>query len=224
MNLSDKTILLTGATGGIGSILSTKLSSLGANVITVGRDPAKSANYHVDLSDREQRQEFINSFLADHKTLDILIHAAGIGIYKPLADITPADWYSSYELNVATPFFLAQQIKPQLNIMLGSCSALQHKPNRSPYNSTKAALRSLTLCLQTELPTSFTHITLDSTLTAFGSLSLAEKKTLQNSGKIYLDPDWVAERIINIIQLDQKDPEYVLSPDCYPSCGTWHKP
>lgn len=224
MNLSNKTILLTGATGGIGSILASQLSALGANVITVGRNPDKPATYHADLSDRIKRQEFINTLLTTHSTIDVLIHAAGIGIYKPFSEITPADWYSSYELNVATPFFLAQQLKPQLNIMLGSCSALQHKPNRSLYNSTKAALRSLTLCLQTEQSSAFTHITLDSTLTAFGSLTLAEKKALQKSGKIYLDPDWVVKQIINIIKQDVLDPEYVLSPDCYPSCGTWLKP
>jgi len=224
MNLSDQTIVLTGATGGIGSALSQKLADQGATVITIGHDPARPATYHTDLTSPLARQALVKKLLHDHPHLDILIHAAGIGIYKPFINITSSDWYQSYELNVATPFFLAQQLQPQLNLVLGSCSALQYKPNRALYNSTKAALRSLTLCLQTELPSAFVHITLDSTLTSFGSLTLAEKKSLQATGKIYLNPTWVSEQIINILKLDQKDPEYVLSPDCYSGCGTWQKP
>lgn len=233
MNLSDKTILLTGATGGIGSILSTKLSSLGANVITVGRDPAKSANYHVDLSDREQRQEFINSFLADHKTLDILIHAAGIGIYKPLADITPADYDLSFSLNVETPLFLTQAFSPLLSqspdslvLTIGSGAGTIPMRGRSLYCATKFALRGTMLSLTEEFANSLPHfclITLGSTLTSFGPLTL-EQKTQENlNGKAYFTPDWVANKLIEIMQNDKRDPEITLFPGDY-GFGTWHKP
>ncbi|HBD02645.1 MAG: short-chain dehydrogenase/reductase SDR [Microgenomates group bacterium GW2011_GWC1_46_16] len=224
MNLANKTILLTGATGGIGSLLTSKLTAAKANLITLGRDPNKPASYHTDLANPTSRQELIKQILSDYPSLDIIIHAAGIGIYKSLVDLTSEDWYQSYELNVFAPLFLAQQLHPQLNLVLGSCSAFQHTPERSLYNSTKAALRALTLCLAQEQPGHFVHLALDSTLTAFGPLTLAQKQAKQKDGKIYLDPSWVSDQIISILQNDSRDTEYVLSPDCYPECGTWHKP
>ncbi len=224
MNLKDKTILITGATGGIGSVLSQKLTDLGANVLTVGRDPKKLATYHADLSDRTSRQELITQVLANHPQLDVLINCAGIGIYQPLATINPTQWYDSYELNVHTPLFLLQALKPTLTVNIGSCSALQHVAQRSLYNSTKAALRSLSLCLSQELPGQVTHITLDSTLTPFGPLSLAEKEIKQQDGKAYLSPSWVADQILIIITSDHLAPEYCLSPECYDKCGVWLKP
>ena len=87
MNLKDKTIVITGATGGIGTVLSQKLKDLGASVITVGRDQSKEATYHADLTDPISRQELVNQIIQDHSKIDILIHSAGIGIYKPLSEI-----------------------------------------------------------------------------------------------------------------------------------------
>ena len=37
--------------------------------------------------------------------LQILIHSAGIGIYKPLSEITQSDWNLSFSLNVEAPFY-----------------------------------------------------------------------------------------------------------------------
>lgn len=224
MNTKAKTILITGATGGIGSVLSQKLKDQGANVITIGRDPNKPANYHADLSDPISRQELVNQIIQDHKQIDVLINCAGIGIYKEASQLTMQDWYKTYELNVHTPFFLTQSLTPHLTVNIGSCSAMQHHPTRTLYNSSKAALRIASLCLADEKPGSCIHITLDSTLTAFGSLDIQAKKAKQQAGKFYLDPDWVTTEICNILQSDNLDPEYTLSPDCYENCGVWHKP
>lgn len=224
MNLKDKTILITGATGGIGSILSQKIKDLGANLITIGHDPNKPATYHTDLSDRKSREDLIASINEAHPQIDILINCAGIGIYKPSHELTNQDWYTTYELNVHTPFFLSQSLKPTLTVNIGSCSALQHHPERSLYNSSKAALRIASLCLADEHPGSYVHITLDSTLTSFGTLTIEEKIAKQQAGKFYLDPDWVTTEICNILQFDKLDPEYTLSPDCYENCGVWQKP
>lgn len=233
MNLKDKTILITGATGGIGSVLSQKLKDLGSNIITIGRDPNKPATYHADLSDKENRAELIRQILKDYEKIDILINNAGIGYYDLLTEIDESEWYQSYELNVHTPILLTKGLYPLLQkssqsliMNIGSVAGYTAKSGRTTYNSTKFALRGATLCLaleHTNKNPSFTYIALDSTLTPFGPWSLEQKMAKASNGKIYLASDWVASELINIMQADSWKEEYTLSETDY-GFGEWHKP
>lgn len=233
MNLKDKTILITGATGGIGSVLSQKLKDLGAKVITIGRDPNKEATYHTDLTDPISRQELVNQIIHDHDQIDILIHSAGVGIYKPLPDITQSDWDLSFSLNVEAPFFLIQALSPILEkstdslvLTIGSGAGTIPMRGRSLYCATKFALRGLMLSLAEEAhgthPT-YCLITLGSTLTPFGPLSLEKKIEESLSGKAYFTPEWVANKLVEIIQNDNREDEITLFPGDY-GFGEWQKP
>lgn len=233
MNLPSKNVVLTGATGGIGQVLAAKLFAQGASLILLGRDQDKLTEFKIkynaktiqcDLTSRPSREYAIHTILTSVGKPDLLINCAGIGIYKKIGELTEKDWYSSYELNVHTPFFLTRNLQPELTVSLGSCSAFQHVKERTLYNSTKAALRSLTLTLNKEMPGKLIHITLDSTLTPFGPLTLEEKTKKKEHGKTYLDPLWVANKIIEIVSLDHYESEYTLSPECYGNCGPWIKP
>lgn len=233
MNLHNKTIVLTGATGGIGRELAADLAAEWANLILIGKSLPKLwslsrtlLGHHkiisVDLSTPHGRKKLVSKLRRTQ--VDLLINCAGIGIYKKAPDITDRDWYNSYELNVHTPFFLTRDLHPPLTVNLGSCSAVQYHPERTLYNSTKAALRTLSLCLDEENKGSIIHVTLDSTLTSFGPLSLADKKELQLHGHDYLSPEWVAKKIVSIIKAKTHEREYVFSSRCFENCGIWTKP
>lgn len=233
MNLQDKLVVVTGATGGIGRPLAAKLSGKGVTLILIASHAYKlnqlshslgATAYPCDLTDRQARQGLIRTLQTKYPSLDVLINCAGIGVYRPYPKLSQTDWYASYELNLHTPFFLTQALSPALTLNLGSCSALQHKKARALYNSTKAALRSASLCMAKDTPGKVVHLTLDSTLTPFGPLTLADKKSQDGETKNYLSPDWVTDQIISILDDDQRKTEYVLSPDCYQDCGVWTKP
>lgn len=70
--------------------------------------------------------------------------------------------------------------------------------------------------------THFCLITLGSTLTSFGPMSLEEKKKEMDSGKAYFTPDWVAKKLIEIIKNDDREGEYTLYPGDY-GLETWEK-
>lgn len=223
-------------------MLASKLARNGAHLILLGRDHARlntlarqlSATAHAcDLTDKTSRQESINKISSDHKKIDILIHAAGIGIYKPLPDITQADWDTTFRLNVEAPFFLTQALTPLLEksddslvLTIGSGAGVIPMRGRSLYCASKFALRGVMLSLADEEGATLPHyclITLGSTLTPFGPLSLEKKVEESLNGKAYFTPEWVADKLLEIIQNDSRETEITLYPGDY-GFGTWTKP
>lgn len=230
MNLKDKTIVITGATGGIGSVLSQKLKDLGARVITVGRDQSKEATYHTDLTDRSSRQQLIDTLLTNHANIDIVIHAAGIAIDKPFPDISQDDWHQSYMINVESPYFITQGLLPALKnskvIVIGSKMGVLPTAGRSAYCAHKFALRGLTLTLAEEFrdtTITFQHITLGPVMTNFGGRTIMDRQHEAEQGKAFFTPVWVANKLIEIMQDDNREDEITLFPGDY-GFGEWHKP
>ena len=91
-NLSNKTILITGANSGIGKAASIQLAKLGAHVVMMCRNPerggqalqdVKAASHSdnvelilVDMSSQRSVRNAVNEFLSKHSRLDVLIHNA----------------------------------------------------------------------------------------------------------------------------------------------------
>jgi short-subunit dehydrogenase len=242
MELKNKNIIVSGATGGIGIELVKLLDKAGANLTLVSKsedkliDLAKSlkggnVNYFVcDLSDQNSIQKLSEKLIDKYKTIDILINAAGIGIYKPIEEISMVEWNQSMTINVTSQFLLIKGLLKKLNntegsliMNIGSGAGVIPMAGRSAYCTSKFAVRGLTLSLAEEFKgtkTNFCLITLGSTLTAFGPLSLEEKKKQMKSGKAYFTPDWVAKKLIEIIKDDKREIEYTIYPGDY-GLGWW---
>ena len=76
----------------------------------------------------------------------------------------------------------------------------------------------MTLSLALEFERTNTHfclMTMGSILTEFGPMTLDEKKQEMESGKAYFTPEWVAEKITDIIQDENRKTEYELYPSNY---------
>lgn len=111
LQLTDKTALVTGATGGIGLEIARRLSIEGANVIIAGRNKdrvelalesirrsggGKVRGITADLATAEG----IETLLEAVQKLDILINNLGIYEAKNFADISDEDWLRIFEVNV----------------------------------------------------------------------------------------------------------------------------
>ncbi|TKX45601.1 SDR family NAD(P)-dependent oxidoreductase [Halorubrum sp. SD690R] len=91
-DLSDRTILLTGGTGGFGRVAAVNLANRGATVVAVGRDESKGATLTEQSEDFAGRIEFYQADLASQSTvrslatnvkreydrIDVLAHNAGL--------------------------------------------------------------------------------------------------------------------------------------------------
>ena len=237
MDLKGKIVVITGATGGIGSCMTKEFDKEGANLILISRDLLK-LKYLLKKLKGKGHKIFACDFNEDVKTckiienisdsfdkIDILINCAGTGVYKNLEDVELADWESSINVNVSAPFMLIRGLieilkkaEKALVFNIGSGMGKIPTAGRSVYCASKFALRGLSMSLSEEFRNtnvSFIHIDLGSTLTGFGPVPLEEKIDQNLRGKAYFTPDWVAKKIIEIIKNDDIKDEITLYPSEY---------
>lgn len=175
MQVAGKTILLTGASGGIGSQIARRLARAGARLILVGRQEAALQSLSAELETtplghmtlnadiasaegREQVCQFCKNLLHG---LDILINAAGVSSFDLLTDESPEKVEAIFQINVIAPILLTQALLPGLVskqeaaiVNIGSVFGFIGYPGFSLYGSSKFALRGFSEALQRELASS----------------------------------------------------------------------
>lgn len=239
-----KTIVITGASGGIGEALTEKLAvDENVQLVLICKTSNESEHlknqfgdnhrcYVADFSATDQIYTLTDQLKSDLTRIDALVHTAGIGVYKPFKEITLENWEASLDINVTAVFKLTQDllellknIPDSLVLTIGSGAGIIPMNGRSAYCASKFALRGLILSLAEEFEhqPQFSLITLGSTLTEFGPLSLDDKKLLQEGGKAYFTAEWVADKLVSVINSDNREVEYTWFPSEYGK-GDWQKP
>ena len=128
---------------------------------------------------------------------------------------------SLFIIGNTSPYFLTQSLLPGLSkseislvVNIGSGMGVMPAAGRSVYSSMKFALRGQTLSLAKEFERSkpnFVLMTLGSVLTAFGPMSLDEKKKeMETGGKGYLTPEYVAKKTVEVINDKDREVEYTV--------------
>ena len=161
--VKDQTILLTGATDGIGKLTALKLAKQEARLILHGRNPGKldnvikeissdSGNENIvkiiaDFASLEEVRQMADKIISDYSKLDVLINNAGAGFSDPRYG---NDGYElRLEVNYLAPFLLTQKLLPILknaapSRIVNVSSAGQYKINfddimlEKNFNSTTA--------------------------------------------------------------------------------------
>lgn len=126
--LKGKNVLLTGATGGIGSKTAKLLLSSGANVFITGRNAEKletigkelninaDKRFAADISNADEVALLKDRFFTVFETIDVLVNAAGIGIIKPMDTLTEEEFMQTIHFNLYAPFLLLKQFLPAMKI------------------------------------------------------------------------------------------------------------
>ena len=118
MNLKNKKILITGATGGIGNSLVDKFTSLGSIVAATGTNEEKlnnlkkkHPNIYIEkfkLDDHGKIENFIESINKNLDGLDILVNNAGITLDNLSIRLTEENWKKVLDINLTASFLLCK--------------------------------------------------------------------------------------------------------------------
>ncbi|VVJ23507.1 Rhamnolipids biosynthesis 3-oxoacyl-[acyl-carrier-protein] reductase RhlG (EC [Amycolatopsis camponoti] len=217
-DLSGKYALVTGGTKGIGMMIARGLLQAGARVVISSRNADTCAEAQqllsefgdvraipADLSRHDECQRLADLVEAESERLDILVNNAGAMWREPLETFPDEAWDTVLDLNLKSPFWLAQALLPALRragtaddpariVNIGSIAAIHvaASPNYS-YASSKAGLHQLTRVLARELgpqhvtvnavaPGPFPSQMMASTLDAIGD-TIAAKAPLRRLGR-----------------------------------------
>ena len=174
MNLKNKKVLITGATGGIGNSLVKKFYDEKSEIIASGTNEEKLQNlkkeiesstpdikiyyFAADISENGEIDKLIQEVREKISSIDILVNCAGIFPVKELADYTIDDFDRCFSINVRVPFILCKEFAQDMVkskwgriVNIASSSAYKGFRNTSIYCASKHALLGLSRSIHSEL-------------------------------------------------------------------------
>src|SRR5437879_4866647 len=168
----QKSVLITGATDGLGRALALLLAERGYQVFAAGRSPEKLAQLDALARDKKLPLESITlDVCSDHSVeravsdvlgrvgeLDVLVNNAGVNYTAAVEDLSMQDWRAQFETNFFGVLRVTRAVLPQMRerrsgriLMMSSISGLVTAPTQGAYSSSKHALEALSNALRMEL-------------------------------------------------------------------------
>ncbi|WP_339672922.1 SDR family oxidoreductase [Dasania marina] len=167
MDVNNKTVLLVGATGGIGAAIAKQLDQRNAHVLLVGRSEqalhalgASLQHQHsliqADINSVEGRQQIVEQ--CQRQAIDIYINAAGVMDFQLFSQQDSDRLQQMINTNLLSPMLLCQLLLPLLTqkssaaiVNIGSTFGSIGHPGFAVYCASKFGLRGFTEALQREL-------------------------------------------------------------------------
>ncbi len=161
-SVSGRVACVTGASSGLGRALAAALAEAGARVVGIARRAdaleawragtgGETAAIAADLSDPGEMAGVAARAAELFGAPDILINAAGINTRQPADEVTAEGWKTSLDLNLSTPFFLAQAMVPAMKekgwgriVNFASLQTQRAFPGGIAYGASKGGVGQLT--------------------------------------------------------------------------------
>lgn len=217
-NLDGASVIVMGASGGIGRRIATQLSEHGASLTLAARELAKLKAIGIDatlvaadLRDAEAGKAVVAAALAAYGRLDGLVNAAGVVAFGPLADTDDEVIEDLFLTNVLGPLWLMRAALPALTESRGFVAnisgvvAEQPLAGMAAYAASKAALTAADRALARELRAA--GITVTDARPPHTETGLADRPLTGVAPKLRegLQPDAVARRIVAAIIAGERE-------------------
>ena len=168
--MTDKVIVIAGASAGIGAALADTLARKGAKIVLVARRKgplsdlvsrcgANSVGLVADMTKREDVKRVVDETIARHGRIDVWINNVGRGISRAPTELTDGDLDLMMLINVKSSLYGMQEVLPHFKSrgtgqIINISSMLGRMPYalaRSAYSASKAFLNSLTANFRSEV-------------------------------------------------------------------------
>ena len=157
MNLKNKKVIITGATGGIGNSLVKKFCESGSNVLATGTRDEKLSDLKkkfnevhavkFDLSNHKNIEKFIEDASTTLGGLDILVNNAGINLDNISIRLTEENWKKVIDINLTSTFLMCKfaikkMLKNKNGKIINITSIVGHTGNlgQANYSASKAGI------------------------------------------------------------------------------------
>ena len=174
-SLEGKTILVTGASSGIGRQCAIDCSKMGAKVVAVGRNKERlfevvaemdgnGVSYSFDLNNVEGIKELITTIVEENGKLDGFIHAAGIELTNPAKLTKFKEYESLFRVNCLSAFQIVKNLgiktfnKGGSIVLISSISGIIARMGLSAYAASKGALMSAARVMALEMSSRETRV------------------------------------------------------------------
>lgn len=160
LGLSGAKVLIAGA-GGLGSACAKAFDLADARLAVTDRDPDRlmklsevlgqdCISVPADLTDPDCVRDVVSEVNSALGGIDVLVHAVGINIRKPVLDIDPDEWHRIQSVNLDSAFWLSQAVGKIMTsqgrgriVIISSVSGLLAHAHHAPYAASKGAINQM---------------------------------------------------------------------------------
>jgi NAD(P)-dependent dehydrogenase (short-subunit alcohol dehydrogenase family) len=117
VDLQGKTVIVTGASSGIGEAAARAFAGAGANVVLASRNqealtklakeigPKRALAVATDVTHRDQVDALVERAVERFGKLDVIVNNAGVGLMAGIADLDPAEFERLFQVNLMGPLY-----------------------------------------------------------------------------------------------------------------------
>jgi len=158
LGLSGKKAIITGGSKGIGLAIAERMINEGASVVVtsrtetdvasvVGRLGDNAIGIVCDVADADACQRLVDETVERLGRIDVLVNNAGLGIFKPISEMTVEEWQLQIDVNLGGVFYCSKAALPHLSasgdgyiINIGSLAGRNTFASGTGYNASKFGL------------------------------------------------------------------------------------
>lgn len=228
--LVNKTVFITGASGGIGAEIARHCAEQGANLALFARSfeklqklkkeleesfSSKITVYRLDVSDTDQINEVFSRALEDFSGIDILVNNAGYGVFQYAHDATIEDIKGMFSVNVVGLIYCTRVVLPVMReqksghiINIASQAGKIATPKSSVYSASKHAVIGYSNALRMELAdynVNVTTVNPGPIETNFFAIADEKGTYVMNVKKYMLKPQYVARKVVNAMLTSKRE-------------------
>ncbi|KIL75212.1 SDR family NAD(P)-dependent oxidoreductase [Bacillus badius] len=228
--LQGKTVVITGASGGLGMEMAKQAAAEGARLILLARrldrlEEVKemlhrtfAAEVHifaVDISQKEAVEEVFSKIYEEVSHIDILVNNAGFGIFKEAREAKWEETQAMFNVNVLGLILCAQMVIPHMQarrsghiINIASQAGKLATPKSSVYAATKHAVLGYTNSLRMEMARAGVYVTAVNPgpiATDFFAVADPSGSYAKNVARWMLKPEQVAKEVVKAMGTNKRE-------------------